>query len=345
MDDDHWTPRRDLPVDLVRPSRLDPSGLTGPTRGQSQRGRWRASSRGLYVPADVGDTCVEQRILEQAMRVREQGAVTGWASLRWQGAAYFDGTAVALPGSLLPVPLARRNGHRALDDGRGAVQRGALPEAERRFHRGVWCTPPPRALVDEVRRRRQLRPAVTAACMTLAAGLTTLDELEAYAASRFSHQGAPLLRSVLALSNECFRSPPEVGLHLCWVIDAGLPAPLPNPPVFDLDGRLLGYPDLLDVEAGVVGEYDGAVHRSRSRHRQDVSREERYRDHGLEYFTVVAGELSDRSRVVRRIHSTRSRARWAQPEQRQWTTTPPPWWHAPPWLPARYRAAQIIIPG
>ena len=67
--------------------------------------------------------------------------------------------------------------------------------------------------------------------------------------------------------------------------------PVCNRPVFSLDGTLLGYPDLLDVESGTVGEYDGADHKEGERHRKDVEREERYRDHGLEYFTVVGGDI------------------------------------------------------
>ena len=87
-------------------------------------------------------------------------------------------------------------------------------------------------------------------------------------------------------------------MKLVWVLDAGLDAPLVNQPVFDLAGNLLGYPDLLDPEAGVVGEYDGVDHKDRDRHRRDVSREQRYRDHGLEYFTVVGGDLQDVDLVV-----------------------------------------------
>ncbi len=76
--------------------------------------------------------------------------------------------------------------------------------------------------------------------------------------------------------------------------------------------------------SGTVGEYDGVDHKDRERHRRDVEREARYRDHGLEYFTVVGGDIRDRNKVVRRMHSTRSRARFALPEHRRWTLTPPP---------------------
>ena len=194
--------------------------------------------------------------------------------------------------SLLPVPLLRASGARRLRDGRAAIGRSQLSASDRTFVSGVWCTAAPRATFDEVVRRDSLRPAVAAISMTVAAGLTTLDELAAHAAALPAWTGLPLFRKALGLSNECFRSGPEVYLWLRWLLDADLPEPLVNPPVFGRDGRLLGYPDLLDVEAGVVGEYDGVGHRSREQHRRDVQREERFR-------RVRAGVLHRRRRRPR----------------------------------------------
>jgi len=343
MDDrGHWDPCCRLPDDLVRPSRIDPSGLTGPTRGQTQGGRWRATSHAWYVPAHVDSSRVEQRILEQAMRVRTTGGVTAWAALRWQGAAYFDGSDGA--GGLLPVPLLRRAGGRRLRDGPAAVSRRQLPPYDRHFVRGIWCATPERAVFDEVHRLRSLRPAVAALCMTLAAGLTDLPTLRCYCRIRTAWEAVPLFREVLTYGNECFRSSPEVFMHLCWRLDADLPEPLANPPVFDLAGRFVGIPDLLDPVAGVVGEYAGAAHRSRERHRQDVAREERFRSVGLEPFTVVAGDLADRQLVVDRMHTTRARARFLPPDERAWTMVPPPWWRPPRWLASRYLDARIMDP-
>ena len=116
-------------------------------------------------------------------------------------------------------------------------------------------------------------------------------------------------------------------MKLVWLLDAVLPMPLINVPVFGLDGDLLGYPDLFDPVAGVVGEYNGVDHKSIERHRKDVAREERYRDHGLEYFTVVGGDLQDRELVVKRMVATRQRARFLEPEFRRWTLAPPAWFH------------------
>ena len=66
---------------LVRPVRVDPEGLTGPTRGQARGPGWRRTSQGLHVPAGV-DVTPEQRIVEAAAVLRKDEAVAGWAALR-----------------------------------------------------------------------------------------------------------------------------------------------------------------------------------------------------------------------------------------------------------------------
>ena len=41
---------------------------------------------------------------------------------------------------------------------------------------------------------------------------------------------------------------------------AGYPKPLSNRPIFDHMGRHIATPDLLDLESGTYGEYDGSLH-------------------------------------------------------------------------------------
>ena len=54
-------------------------------------------------------------------------------------------------------------------------------------------------------------------------------------------------------------------MMLIWMVDADLPRPLMNQPVFDLDGRHVATPDLLDVEAGLACEYNGSLHMNGNR--------------------------------------------------------------------------------
>jgi hypothetical protein len=276
------------------------------------------------VPSHVTGEVIEQRILEQGARLRADGAVTGWASLRWHGAHYFDGAA-ARRGARLPVPLVIPGGFLRPDPGT-LVLRGQLAPSEWSVIAGLRCTTVQRALFDEIARRGSLRASVVAVDMTVAAGLISLDLFATYLAGCRSRNGVVLAREASRLAVVGSWSPQETWMRLCWILDAGLPPPRCNVPVFDHHGRHLGTPDLFDEGAGVVGEYQGAIHRDHRRHRHDVQRAERFREHGLEYFEVVAGEMADATTVPDRMRRVRARAKFLPPESRAWTLEPPPWW-------------------
>ncbi len=191
---------------------------------------------------------------------------------------------------------------------------------------GLRCTTVVRAVFDEIRRTRSIAQAVAAMDMAAAAKLITVEQMRDHLPQRNGWTGVPFARRVVSLATDDSRSPPESAMRLVWVLDAGLPAPLCNQPVFALDGSFLGMPDLFDPEAGVVGEYDGAHHLEDDQRRADREREELFRDHGLEYFAVVKGELDNRSRIAGRMLAVRRRARWLPPDQRAWTLQKPLWW-------------------
>ncbi len=261
--------------------------------------------------------------------------VTGWAVLRWHGARYFDGLTAG--GRQREVPLIRLTGRYP----KGAEwRRHKIGAQEQEIVAGIRCATVQRALFDEMR-FSDLRSAVVAMEMAAAAGLTSSWLMTLYTSHRQGWEGIPLVREALTLAGDDSRSPQETRLKLVWILDSGLPYPVVNQPVFDLRGNLLGIPDLLDPCLGVVGEYDGVDHKDRDRHRKDVEREQRYREHGLEYFTVVGGDLRDRDMVARRIHAARSRARVLE-VPRRWTLRQPPWWRAQESLDARLiRAGRV----
>jgi hypothetical protein len=265
---------------------------------------------------------VEQRILEQGSRLRGTGAVTGWASLRWQGAAYFTG--LDLAGDRRPVPLLLGPAL-VRGDARVAVTQQQIFPAEILRCGELRCTRADRATFDEIRdvSQRSIREAVVAADMAIAARLVTADGLRSYVAARRTWTGVPRAREVVALVRDGSRSPQETRMRLVWVLDAGLPSPLLNREVYDLAGRLIGIPDLLDPVAGVVGEYDGGDHRRRDRRRHDIARLERFADHGLESFVVVEGDLRDRDAVRRRMLAARKRALFLPEDRHHWTLDPP----------------------
>lgn len=330
-----WSPRCERPSGLVIPVRVDPAGVTGPTRSAARRGRWRQVCAGRYVPADTDSTIVEQRIVEQASRLGRHGGVTAWAALRWRGAAYFDGL-TAGGTRQLPIPLLI--GSNLRPDPRAALSWEQFAPTEREVIDGLPCATIQRALFDEMHRTGSLRDAVVAMDMAAAAGLISTGLMSEYVAQRGPWTGIPLVRKALLLATDDSMSPQESRQRLVWLLDAGLDPPLCNPFVFSKsDGRLLGRPDLLDPVAGLIAEYDGADHLKKDRRRRDIRRENDFRDHGLEYVTTVRGDIGQRTMLARRFLAGRVRARFESPEDRAWTLIPPPWFSLPEPLDARLR--------
>ena len=309
-----WDVRCPPPSALVLPVPVDPLGLIGPTMGQAKGPRWRRSSPRLYVPAEVDRSVVEQRILEEAQLLPPGGVVTGWAALRLAGGGYVDGRD---PTDLseLPVPLLIPPDRKIRPrPGTVVIRRPVADEDTTTWH-GIPCARPERAICDEIRRLAELRPAVRVIDMAYAARLTTPARLDDHVRRAAGAHGVRLLRAAVALADVRSRSPQEVDLRLVWQLDAGMPRPRMNWPVGDDSGRYLGKPDLLCAELGVYGEYDGADHRSKGRHRVDVRRHDDFRRAGLEVFVVVGADLHDVPLVVERMHAAVRRARQSQVPQ------------------------------
>jgi hypothetical protein len=328
-DDRPWTPICSLPTGLVHPVAVDPTGRHGPKRAEARGRAWRRSSHGLYVPSGVDGSAPEQRIVEQAARLTG-GAVTGWASCRMHGAAYFDGRRDG-GRVVVPVPLNCGTLHRITKRPGDDLIRDFVNDTEVTWIAGVPCTVPIRATFDAMRYARSVREAVVAFDMMAAAKLVSLRRMRDYVyPHKQAWQGVQRVRDALALADENSWSPQESRLRLVWVLDAKRPRPLTNRPLFTLDGRLLGYPDLLDPDAGLVGEYDGEDHRRAARHSHDVDREAAFRDHGLEVFRVTGPDMHNPSRVIDRIVSAYGRARHLPPARRAWTLQHPSWWPLEP---------------
>ena len=309
---------------VVRPVPIDPSGRTGPTRGEAAGPGWRRSTRGLYVPSSVPADEPEQRIYEASMLLPAYGGVTGWAALRWAWARYFNGTDSA--GRLLPVPLAVMH-----SDIRGRP--GILVTTERLAPRdltdidGFGITTHVRSVGFEMRYAASVWDAVIVIDMAAYDDLVTIEEMWAYVATLNGWTGVPQCRAALALANENSWSPMETFMRLVWVVLCGFPVPLCNQPVFDRGGHHVGTPDFLDVEAGVVGEYEGPVHLDGTRRSKDLAREADYRRLGLEYVAMVGADRPALSTtVVPRMIEARQRARFEAESKRAWTVVPPPWW-------------------
>lgn len=316
-----WALRCPPPADLVPPVPVDPSGRDGPTKGQARGPRWRRSSPGLYVPSKTAQT-LEQRILEEAQRLPAGGAVSGWAALRLFGGNMFDG--LDTDGRTeLPIPLVAPR-HRDFRPGRRSRRhRESLEPDEVTQRHGIATTTAERALFDGMHWAVDLREAVAVADMAFAAQLTTPAAILDWLDERPGRRGITRVRRALAYAVTRSRTPAETRLRLIWEIDAGLPRPLCNWPVADEHGVRIGRPDLLSQELGVVGEFDGRDHREISTQAEDVDKEGRYRDAGLECFRVVGRDLFDRPLVVQRIRSAARRAAEAD-RPRRWLISSAP---------------------
>jgi hypothetical protein len=299
------------PTGLVRPVRVDPDGISGPTRGAAAGPRWRTTSHGLLVPASAPRS-VEQRILEAAVRLPEGALVTGWAALRLAGAAWFDGRATD-GRTPLPVPVLLPHTARIRSSGVVVTRtRRVLPEPVVRF--GIPCVPADLALAHELRRTTSPRRAGVAVDMALAARVVDLGRM------REAVRNQPRLPAAAsyALGRACAecRSPKESEMLQVWEADLGFPRPLMNRQVLDLSGRVIAVVDLLEEQSGTYGEYNGGAHRSRARQRRDEARADALRGAGLEGFVLVAG---DSERVWReRMTAARGRALWLAPAERPW---------------------------
>ncbi len=310
---------------VVWPVRLDPTGVSGPTRGQARSIRWRRSSHGYHVPSDVDSDDLNQRIAEAGAPMADTHAVTGWAALHWLGGRWFSGRRA--DGSAVPVDVLvstrdpnPRTGVELSGEGTGPDN--LLVVDGLRVTSGVWSTS------FAMRHAPTLLEAVTVLDMAAYSDLVSVEEQRAFLDGQNSWTGIPLARRAADQAVENAWSPQEVAMRIIWTTVAGLPDPRCNAPVFDLAGRHLGTPDLIDPETGVMGEYDGDAHLARARRHHDVVRAESLRDHGLEAVVFMAPDVHDPADAVRRLHAARRRSAQRAPQARRWTLTKPAWWVA-----------------
>lgn len=281
------------------------------------------------MPAGVDGSIPEQRIVEAAAVLPAYGGVTGWASLRWQGGVWFDGWA---PGGRKPLPVALAVGDSTITSQDGIhVSEEAIPPGDLTVRDGMPITTAVNAVSFLMRNASDERGAARHLAMAAYSDLVSIDEVAEYAGLRprtglSSWYGIPRCRRGILLAEENCWSPAEFDMVMIWTLDAGFPRPLCNHPVFDRSGHHIGTPDLLDPEAGVVGEYNGSLHLEGAQRRKDREREEAFRRVGLECFTMLAGDSSTPHLMAARMDAARSRARWAAPAKRDWTIELPPWW-------------------
>ncbi len=193
--------------------------------------------------------------------------------------------------------------------------------------RGVPCVVRLRAGFDSARTKAGLRQAVEEVDMMLGAAMFTKVELATYMADHPGWRRIHQARRALDLADTRTASPPETRMRLVWMMDAGLPRPLVNPPLFDLAGRLLGFPDAFDPESATALEYDSEDHRELGHHTSDNIREETFEDHNVVVMRVTKLDLRGHvTALVSRMQRARQRGLARDRGRDSWTLEPPSEW-------------------
>ena len=189
-----------------------------------------------------------------------------------------------------------------------------------------------RAVYDEMCLARTTRDAVVwldLVVSRLTAGpRVDLDHVRALVDRHVKTRGIVRARHALELASERSASPLETRTRLV-VADAfpGLLAKA-NRPVFTRAGELLGIPDLADLDAGVVLESDGAVHRSRERQTSDNQRDDRFAAANLTCVRVTSEDHASPQRLRAPVRAAYARAAARDRALDDWSFAPPAWWPA-----------------
>jgi hypothetical protein len=156
---------------------------------------------------------------------------------------------------------------------------------------GVPLAPPARAVLDGVRRIREVEPVSSILLEALESGLCSHSELTAELDSG-SRRGTALPRTILRELAEDIRSVPELTAVTLWK-RAGLPYAHHNVKVFDKQNQYVGMPDLWCDEVALAWEIDSwAFHEKRAHYAKTLQRNSRYAGHGI----VVVQTLPSRLR-------------------------------------------------
>lgn len=305
-----------MPDPYTRPTALRAARLTRP---ETRRRGWTRPHRGVLTWGAL-DLAAPLTRIQAAAEAEPDVPLGTWAAAYLHGATALDGTELDgqshQPVVFCPGATGRRRPRPGLVPLRSTVAADDVIDV-----RGIPVTSPLRTAFDLGRTAPDLDTAVADLDALLRATGLPVVALAEYTRQRPRWKGVPLLRAALPLLDPRARSRPESRMRVVWVRDAGLPRPEVNVPVHGLpDGWLLGLPDLLDPATGLVGEYDGAGHRTPEQHGADNIREETFERHGLTVVRAVWRDVLTRNGLARRLRSGYEEARHAR--RRAWYVPP-----------------------
>lgn len=292
----------------------------GVTRHQLDGADWRQTEHDRWAWAKAADN-VTERIRQASTVLPGQSLVSGWAAAHLWGAVDLDGE--RHDGGSLPVPITvprhvvcRR--HRAVE-----VFRSTCQAEDVDVRSGIPVTSAVRTAFDLARLADDIREAVAQVDALLRAVPLELEQIAEYVERHRRSRGVPQARRVLTLASSRARSCQESRMRMMWVLDAGLPPPLVNVRLMNVQGHLLGMPDLFDEAAGLVGEYDGRHHASAVQRSVDSQRQEAMEGAGLLVVRLTAPDLiTHRLRSVFRIKRLHARGLARDRTDQGWVVVP-----------------------
>lgn len=241
----------------------------------------------VYLPAEVAEPQLAQRIQAAWLWSQRAGVIAGSAASFLHGARWVDRDST--------IEMIH---HNARTPAGVIARRDLLLAGESVAMSGLVVTTPARTAFD-LGRRGGLAGALVAVDALMAASRLSRDHVADLAKRHGRARGLRQLEQVLELADPGSQSPKESWLRLV-LIRAGFPRPETQIAVFDGGGRPFAYLDMGWRELMVAVEYDGDHHRTdRAQYVKDIRRRERLARAGWSIVTVVAEDTAND--VIRRV--------------------------------------------
>lgn len=288
---------------VIRASALEELGVTQKTTYRQCRpgGRWRHLLPGIVL-LTRSQPNERQRVEAALMLARHDAVVTGFQAARLYTLRH--GPEPQFVHVLIP------HTHHVLSSGFAVMERTRF--FPRAVHRdGIPLAPLTRAVLDGVRRIRELDPVRALFIEAIQRGLTNVTDLRRELDSG-TKKGTAVPRRVLNEIDLGVRSVAEADALEIWY-QAGLPTPHRNTVVVDSDGTYVGMPDTWCDEVGLAWEIDSTeFHYSKDAYARTLERNSRYAAAGIS----VVQTLPTRLRTEPEAVIAELRAAYAAAQQR-----------------------------
>lgn len=267
---------------VIRASTLEALGIGRTTtyRQCQPGGRWRYLLPGIVL-LERSPPTTRQRVEAALMFTRHEAVVTGLQAARLYNLR--TGPDPQFVHVLTP------HKYRVLSSGFAVIERTKFfPRAVVRD--GIPLAPPTRAVLDGVRRIRDLDPVRALLIESVQSGLTDPIELRRELDTG-THRGTALPRRVLNEIDLGVRSVAEADTLEIWH-QAGLPTPHRNAVIVDAAGNFVAMPDTWCDEVGLAWEIDSnEFHYSKDSYAKTLARNSRYAAAGISVVQTLPSRL------------------------------------------------------